>query len=137
MEILQSDDDPAEAPLDPAAERVRRKLVRLLVVSFGIMVLGLGAVIAAIIYKINERNDDAAIARDSTLAGTAARESRLSAQTAIAGAIDLPAGARIVAADLDGDHALITLALPAGAMQLLVLDLPTGKIIVRYDLRTQ
>ena len=116
---------------------MRRKLVRLLVVSFGIMVLGLGAVIAAIIYKINERNDDAAIARDGTLAGPAARESRLSAQTAIAGAIDLPAGARIVAADLDGDHALLTLAMPDGAMQLLVLDLPTGKIIVRYDLRTQ
>jgi len=131
MTRLQSDDDQAEAPLDPAAEQVRRKLVRLLVVSFGIMVLGLGAVIAAIIYKLNERNDgaDASGHADSV-------DGRLSAETAIAGAIDLPAGARIVTTSLDGDHALVTIALPDGAMQLLVVDLPSGKIFVRYDLRT-
>jgi len=119
---------------------VRRKLIRLLVISFGIMILGLGAVIAAIVYKINERNDAA-----DTRAGAAADASesaksatgRLSAETAIAGAIDLPAGARILAASLDGDHALMTLALADGTMQLLVIDLPTGKVFVRYDLRTR
>jgi hypothetical protein len=140
MTRLQSDDDQAEAPLDPAAERVRRKLVRLLVVSFGIMVLGLGAVIVAIIYKINERNDGADIRPDSAVADTAAGPmtgtARLNAETAITGAIDLPAGARIMTSSLDGDRALITIALPDGAMQLLVVDLPSGKVFVRYDLRT-
>ena len=47
-----TDDD---APLDPAAERLRRKLVRLLLVSGGIMMLGLIAVFAAIVYKLSER----------------------------------------------------------------------------------
>ena len=137
MAILQSDDETAEAPLDPAAERVRRKLIRLLVVSFGIMILGLAAVIAAIIYKINERNDDAAMGSSAAVSDPAAITGRLSAQTAIAGAIDLPAGARIVASSLDGDHALITIVLPDGMMQLLVIDLPSGKVFVRYDLRTR
>ena len=137
MALLQPDDDHAEAPLDPATERVRRKLVRLLVISFGIMVMGLGAVIAAIIYKISERNDGAVIRSDSAVTGIATGTGRLSAETAIAGAIDLPAGARVLAASLDGDHALITIALPDGAMQLLVIDLPTGKIFVRYDLTTR
>jgi hypothetical protein len=140
MSNLQSDDDHGEAPLDPAAERVRHKLVRLLVISFGIMVLGLGAVIAAIVYKINERNDGADIRPDSagadTAAGTIAASRRLSAETAIAGAVDLPAGARILTASLDGDHALITISLPDETMQLLVIDLPSGKVFVRYDLRT-
>jgi hypothetical protein len=136
MVNLQSDDEHAEAPLDPAAERVRRKLVRLLVISFAIMVLGLGAVIAAIIYKINERNDGADIRQDGAVGDIAAGTGRLSAQTVIAGAIELPAGARIVTSSLDGDRALITIALPDGAMQLLVIDLPTGKVFVRYDLRT-
>ncbi len=112
---------------------MRRKLVRLLVVSFGIMVLGLGAVIAAIVYKINERNEGS----EKAATGAAAEAGRLSAETTIAGAIDLPAGARIVSSSLDGDRALITIALPDGAIQLLVIDLPSGNIIVRYDLRTR
>ena len=116
---------------------MRRKLVRLLVASFGIMILGLAAVIAAIVYKINERNDGAGMPPDIAVTDTAAGTGSLSVETAIAGAIDLPAGARIVAASLDGDHALITIALPDGAMQLLVIDLPTGKVFVRYDLRTR
>ena len=116
---------------------MRRKLIRLLVASFGIMILGLAAVIAAIIYKINERNDGADIRPDSAVTDMAAVTGRLNAETVIAGGIDLPAGARIVAASLDGDHALITIALPDGAMQLLVVDLPSGKIFVRYDLRTR
>ena len=105
------------------------------------MILGLAAVIAAIIYKINIRNDGADISPGGSVTDASARiksaTGRLSADTAIAGAIDLPAGARIVASSLDGDHALITIVLPDGAMQLLVIDLTTGKVFVRYDLRTR
>ena len=116
---------------------MRRKLVRLLVISFGIMVLGLGAVIAAIVYKINERNEGSENTAAGMAAGPMSARGVLSAETAVAGAIDLPAGARILASSLDGDNALITIALPDGAMQLLVIDLPSGKIFVRYDLRTR
>ena len=38
------DTEEEEPPLDPAAERLRRKLVRLVMVSGGIMMLGLIAV---------------------------------------------------------------------------------------------
>ena len=48
------DDMRSRAPLDPAAERLRRKLVRLLFVSGGIMMLGLIAVFAAIVYKVGQ-----------------------------------------------------------------------------------
>ncbi len=140
MVFLQSDDNDAEAPLDPAAERVRRKLVRLLMVSFGIMFVGLATVIAAIIYKISERNDGAEIRLGAAVGEAPALPTtatgRLSLETTIAGAVDLPAGARIVAASLDGDRALITIVLPDGAQQLLVIDLPSGQVFVRYDLKT-
>ena len=43
-----------EAPLDPAAERVRRKMVRLLAVSMGIMFIGVFAVLAAVVWQIGE-----------------------------------------------------------------------------------
>ncbi|MEM9222231.1 MAG: hypothetical protein AAGB11_07515 [Pseudomonadota bacterium] len=46
-----------EGELDPAMERVRRKLVRLLFVSTGIMVLGLAAVVAGIFYRVSQMDD--------------------------------------------------------------------------------
>lgn len=39
--------------VDPAMERVRRKLVRLLLVSSGVMVLGFAAVLIAVIYRVS------------------------------------------------------------------------------------
>ncbi len=43
-----------EGELDPAMERVRRKLVRLLIVSSGIMIVGFAAVVAGIFYRVSE-----------------------------------------------------------------------------------
>ena len=51
-----------EGELDPAMERVRRKLVRLLFVSSGIMVLGLAAVVAGIFYRVSRMEDTARVA---------------------------------------------------------------------------
>ena len=48
------DPQPAEdEPLDPAVERVRAKLARLLAVSIGIMFVSVFAVLAAIVWKLN------------------------------------------------------------------------------------
>ena len=44
----------AEKPLDPAMERVRRRLARLMVVSIGVMLVGLMAVLAAVVYKSSD-----------------------------------------------------------------------------------
>ena len=46
---LPDNDD--EKPLDPAAERVRRKLVRFMAINLGILFLALMAVVAALVYK--------------------------------------------------------------------------------------
>lgn len=48
-----------EGELDPAMERVRRKLARLLFVSSGIMVLGLAAVVVGIFYRVGKMEDAA------------------------------------------------------------------------------
>ena len=42
-----------EKPLDPAMENVRKKMVRLLAISLGVMMVGLMAVLGAIVYKIS------------------------------------------------------------------------------------
>ncbi|MEM1048629.1 MAG: DUF6476 family protein [Pseudomonadota bacterium] len=52
-------DDPSEQeePLDPAAQRLQKKLRRLILISGLTMVLGLAAVFAAIVYRINRIDD--------------------------------------------------------------------------------
>ena len=62
MANINPDLDGEEQPLDPAMERVRRKMIRLLAVSIGIMVIGLMAVLAAIVYKINQPVQEVATA---------------------------------------------------------------------------
>ena len=49
-------DDQEDKPLDPVMENVRRKMMRLQLVSGGIMLLMFMAVLAAIVYKINTRD---------------------------------------------------------------------------------
>jgi hypothetical protein len=107
-------DEAEDTPLDPAAARLRRKMVRLLIVSGGIMLLGFIAVFAAIVYKLNERG------------------SLASAGAPIEGAIEIPAGAKIVGTALDGDRALLTLSASDGSTTLLVVDLASGKTLGRY-----
>jgi hypothetical protein len=114
--MMAYDDD--DAPLDPAAARLRRKLVRLLFVSGGIMILGLIAVFGAIVYKLNE--------------GAAGRSDRFSASTPVDARIPLPPGARIVSTALDGGRALLTLQNSDGTTSLLLVDLSDGSVLARY-----
>jgi hypothetical protein len=117
MTTYDSDD---EAPLDPAAERLRRRLVRLLFLSGGIMMLGLIAVFAAIVYKVRASGEGAVA---------------LSASSPVAANIAIPQGYRIVATALDGNHALLTLAGPDGSTSLLLVDLGSGRPLGRYSIQ--
>jgi hypothetical protein len=113
-----------EEPLDPAAERLRRKMVRLLIVSGGIMILGLIAVFAAVVYKLG-------MLGPSDTAATASKG--LSGASVVEAPITLPPGARVVSAELDGSRALLTVEVD-GASALVLIDLATGKTLGRYTL---
>ena len=125
MAVYDPDDE--EPPLDPAAERLRRKLSRLLMVSGGIMMLGLIAVFAAIVYKLNQpRNAVPAAAASSPFAGSV-----------VDAKIALPAGVHVKAAALEGNRALLTLESGDGRESLLLVDLATGSILGRYALQAE
>ena len=99
-----------DAPLDPAAERVRRKMVRLLAVSIGIMFVGLFAVLAAIVWQLGE----------------AARPAPAEATLAV------PDGFAIVESGLAADGVMLRGTDADGAMLLLVFDRSTGVMVGRY-----
>ena len=93
-------------------------MVRLLIVSGGIMLFGFIAVFAAIIYKLNEGGNRLA-----------------SAGQPIEGAIEIPVGHRIIGTALDGERALLTLSAPDGSTVMLVVDLASGRTLARYSVR--
>jgi hypothetical protein len=118
------DDD--EAPLGPAQERLRRKLVRLLFVSGGIMMLGLIAVFAAIVYRLGDQS--------RALKSPDGAAAFFSAEAPVEGRIAVPPGYRLIGATLDGERALLTLAAPDGSSLLLLVDLKTGAALARHRL---
>jgi hypothetical protein len=113
--------DESEAPLDPAQERLRRKLVRLLLISGGIMLFGFIAVFASIIYKLSEREDADTLEARSEVAGELV-EAR----------IPVPPGARLLSAELDGDRALLRVEALDGRVSLILVDLASGSVLGRY-----
>ena len=109
-----------EPPLDPAVERVRRKLVRLLIGSFGIMILGLIAVFSTIVYRLTDEPGVPA-ERANTVPATAN--------------IALPNGAKVLSASVSGSRTLLHIHVPGEAHgRLVVIETDSGKVIGRFKL---
>ncbi|HWJ74742.1 MAG TPA: hypothetical protein VNX29_16395 [Kaistia sp.] len=109
------DDEREEPPLDPAVERIRQRLKRLIVISSATLLVGLIAVLAAVIYKIGPGQDKAALA---PVAGEA-----------MIGGV-LPGGARVLSTALDGRLLALTFE-AGGAVRIVVIDLSSGKVLRR------
>jgi hypothetical protein len=118
------DDENADKPLDPAVERVRRKLVRFVAVNLGLLFLALMAVAVAIVYKSGSK--DPARAEASLVPDSG---------SPINGTIILPAGARLVQQSLDGDRLAFDVTLADGARAIFVYDIARARMLGRYDLR--
>lgn len=95
-------------------ERVRRKMVRLLVISIGVTFLGLIAVLAAVVYRT--ANKDAAPAAGANLP------------------VSIPAGSRVLETSLGDGQALLRVARTNGGEALLLVDLATGAVVATYPL---
>lgn len=92
-------DQTEEEPLDPQVEAIRQKMMRLLLISGGIMMIGLMAVLLAIVYKVTQ---------GSQAIPVVPAEAELK----------LPADARIVSAASDGDRLTVTIRLPDGTNEI-------------------
>ena len=120
--MAQSLDDEDEKPLDPAVERVRRRVMRFIAINLGILFLALMAVAIAIVYRIGSRDETPPQA-----AGAGAPAETV----APAGAITLPAGARIRSQALSGTRLSLHVELAGGESRLLIYDIAAGKVLSR------
>lgn len=112
-------DDDDDKPLDPAVERVRRKLVRFALVNLGILFIALIVVVGALVYK--------------SFGTKAPAASGKLAEAVIA----LPAGARMLGHDFADGQFSIDAELAEGARVIFVYDLAAQKIVGRYTVGTQ
>ncbi|MEW7008114.1 hypothetical protein [Lentilitoribacter sp. EG35] len=116
-----------EKPLDPEMEKVRRKMVRLLGVSLGIMFIGVMAVLAAVVYKINAAGDDEI--------ANPAMQSEIPVMISNDLEVILPVGFTVVSFDLDGVSGAITGTATDGKQHIFIVDLKSGEIISDILLR--
>ncbi|MVA96346.1 fimbrial protein [Nitratireductor sp. CAU 1489] len=119
-----------EKPLDPAAEKVRRKLVRFVAVNLGILFVAVMAVLGAVVYKVSFSGNAPQTAGDSPVPAPADTPF-------VEAEIALPAGARILSQSLSGERIALHVALPDGQVAIFVYDLRGRRLLGRYDIRVQ
>lgn len=112
--------DEEDKPLDPAVERVRRKMMRLMAISVGIMMVGLMAVLFAIVYKISARSEQPVNARDrfETI-------------------LELPKGARIASQSLSGDQLTLLVEHADGKQTIILFDTIKRDVVGRVQVGTE
>ncbi|TPI46678.1 fimbrial protein [Mesorhizobium sp. B2-9-1] len=117
-----------EKPLDPAAENVRRKLVRFMIVNLGLLFLALMVVIGALVYK----------ARNAPVTGSApAGDVQAPAGAPLAGDIVLPVGAKVISQSLSGNRLSIDAELADGGRSIFVYDIAEHRIIGQFAVRNK
>jgi len=119
-----NEDDLVEKPLDPEMEKVRRKMVRLLAVSIGIMFIGLMTVLGALVYKFT-RNDDGAT-QAALVAGSSVS---VPSDAPIEGVAALPAGFTVESISLDGTRIGFFGRALDGSKRLIIHDISVGRIV--------
>jgi hypothetical protein len=124
---------PAEPPLDPAMEKVRRKMMRLLVVSIGIMLIGLMAVLAAVVYKINQTDETPKPEARSDIPGQQAPVPE-TPPAVIESQLPLAPGTRLLSQSISGDNVSLETLLPDGGTEIVVYDYVKSRIVARIRL---
>ena len=114
-----------EEPLDPVMERVRKKMIRLLVISIGIMVVGLMAVLGAIVYKISNPTSSQEAASQPQTAGEVSDSQGALAENI---ELELPDGTVILSTSMTDNRLLISVLLADGSPEFRVVDLTSGQV---------
>lgn len=118
-----------EKPLDPAAERVRRKLVRFMVINLGVLFLALMAVVAALVYKSMKAGEPVQPPVSAIPLPPGGQP--------LAGDIVLPVGSRLVSQSLSDGRLSLDIELSDGSRSIVLYDLAEGRIVGRFAVRTQ
>lgn len=122
-------DGKEDKPLDPVMENVRRKMMRLQLVSGGIMLLMFMAVLAAIVYKINTR-DGKPEAAATTSGGLA-----VPSDAPVKATATLPDGFAVSAVSQSGGQILFYGVMADGVRKAFLFDIATARTVAEIDVK--
>ncbi|HBF29832.1 hypothetical protein [Rhizobium sp.] len=113
-------DEQEEKPLDPVLEKLRRKMVRLQIVSAGVMFVSLMAVLAAVVYKVRH---------SPTPEKAQTQALSIPSDQPRAAMARLPAGFKVTSTALSGTQVLFFGTTTDGQSKAYVFDLAVGRIV--------
>ncbi len=113
-------DDDEDKPLEPAVEKVRKKLVRFVAINLSLLFLAVMAVVGAVVYKSR-------ILEPAPPAGGEIPSPEGTVEADIA----LPAGARVLSQSLSGNRIAIDAELADGSRAIFVYDFAERRMIGR------
>ena len=122
-------DEEQEKPLDPAVERVRRKLVRFVAINLGLLFLALMAVVVAIVYRAGRAEGPSTAAAPEIPAPAAG--------ATFEGEIILPAGARILGHDVSDGRVSLHVERADGTQAIVVYDVSQAQIVGRLTIGSE
>lgn len=117
-------DDQDEKPLDPALERVRRRMMRLQIVSVVIMVVSLMAVFGAVVYKTTHSAPPEAASKAALVPSEGPVNTRAL----------LPQGFSVQSVAMSGNRVLFYGQTADGLRQALVFDYDLQRIVATISL---
>ncbi len=124
--------DEEEAPLDPVMERVRKKMIRLLVISMGTIFISLMVVVYTIVYKINTLPEDPE--------EEATNSSQIQASFNVADfeetiEVNAPAGAGLTSSQLEGNLLVLQFRLPNSRTEVRIINLLSGEVVSTVSIK--
>lgn len=139
-----------DAQLDPAVENIRRKLMRLMIISVGITIVLILIILAAVIYKVTSSSSDKTPveaerqvqtspvpnsgANNASTAPTL--NSASSVPEFIRRSIALPQGTRILSQSLSNDMIALETLTPQGNTELVIYDYRRGHLVAAITVDT-
>lgn len=125
-----------EKPLDPATERVRRKLARVGAIFMGINIVALMAVLGAVVYKLGGYGEeDGGQTGGSELGQHAVAGGAVPIEPGFDAMVDIPDDARLVSVSETGGRAVLHLQLSDGGAEVWFFDLSTRQVAGKLRLR--
>jgi len=118
--------DEEDKPLDPAVEKVRKKLVRFVGINLGLLFFALMAVVGAVVYK-------SGVFESASVAGGDIP----SPEGMVEADIALPAGASVMSQSLSGNRIAIDARLADGSRAIFIYDFAARRMIGRLAIRPQ
>lgn len=120
MSNIEPVEQEEEKPLDPVMEKVRRKMVRLLLVSASVMFVSLMAVLGAVVYKVT---------KSDTKETTPVASLAVPSDGPVAASAALPAGFEVSDVSLSGAQILFYGKTAEGQKKAYVFDVSVGRIV--------